>query len=69
VARLNEEEQRLTQERARLFKDQERIRANIESLKSGASRRELAERFVATCEAGPGDRDAHPRLDGCAATR
>ncbi|QRK12171.1 hypothetical protein JQX13_20290 [Archangium violaceum] len=46
VARLNEDEQRLTQERAQLFKDQERIRANIESLKSGASQRELAERFV-----------------------
>ncbi|WNG43651.1 hypothetical protein F0U60_05735 [Archangium minus] len=46
VARLNEDEQRLTQERAHLFKDQERIRANIESLKSGASQRELAERFV-----------------------
>jgi hypothetical protein len=46
VARLEEEEQRLNVERERLFKDQERIRANIESLKSGASQRELAERFV-----------------------
>jgi hypothetical protein len=46
VANLTEEEKQLTQERAQLFKDQERIRANIESLKSGASQRELAERFV-----------------------
>jgi hypothetical protein len=47
VARLHQDEQRLNNERAQLFKDQERIRANIESLKSGASQRELAERFVA----------------------
>jgi hypothetical protein len=47
VARLGQEEQRLNNERAQLFKDQERIRANIESLKSGASQRELSERFVA----------------------
>ncbi|HEX8821144.1 MAG TPA: hypothetical protein VF794_14540 [Archangium sp.] len=46
VARLDQEEQRLNNERARLFKDQERIRSNIESLKSGASQRELSERFV-----------------------
>jgi hypothetical protein len=46
VARLHQDEQRLNEERAQLFKDQERIRANIESLKSGASQRELAERFV-----------------------
>ncbi|MCP3136179.1 hypothetical protein [Pyxidicoccus xibeiensis] len=47
VASLSEEEERLTEEREQLFKDQERIRSNIESLKSGASQRELAERFVA----------------------
>jgi hypothetical protein len=47
VAVLTQEEKRLTDERAQLFKDQERIRSNIESLKSGASQRELAERFVA----------------------
>ena len=46
VARLQQDEQQLHNERARLFKDQERIRANIESLKSGASQRELAVRFV-----------------------
>ncbi|PTL79960.1 hypothetical protein [Vitiosangium sp. GDMCC 1.1324] len=46
VARLAEDERRLTDERTQLFKDQERIRANIETLKSGASQRELAERFV-----------------------
>jgi hypothetical protein len=46
VARLDEDERRLEQEREKLFKDQERIRANIETLKSGASQRELAERFV-----------------------
>ncbi|MFB1482321.1 hypothetical protein [Corallococcus sp. RDP092CA] len=38
--------QRLDEERAQLFKDQERIRSNIDSLKSGASQRELVERFV-----------------------
>ncbi|MCP3064673.1 hypothetical protein LXT21_38475 [Myxococcus sp. K38C18041901] len=47
VATLTRDEQQLTQERAQLFKDQERIRSNIESLKSGVSQRELAERFVA----------------------
>jgi hypothetical protein len=46
VAQLNQDERRLNEERTQLFKDQERIRANIESLKSGASQRELAERFV-----------------------
>jgi hypothetical protein len=46
VAALTADEKRLTEERAQLFKDQERIRSNIESLKSGASQRELAERFV-----------------------
>ncbi|MDY7225887.1 hypothetical protein [Hyalangium rubrum] len=45
VVVVNEEKQ-LTDERERLFKDQERIRSNIESLKSGAAQRELAERFV-----------------------
>ncbi|HYI03002.1 hypothetical protein [Hyalangium sp.] len=47
VAVLTQDEQQLMNERAQLFKDQERIRSNIESLKSGASQRELAERFVA----------------------
>jgi len=47
LAPLNQEEARLKDEKAQLFKDQERIRANIESLKSGASQRDLAERFVA----------------------
>lgn len=46
VTALALDEQRLSAEREQLFKDQERIRANIESLKSGASQRELAERFV-----------------------
>ncbi|AGC42011.1 hypothetical protein MYSTI_00661 [Myxococcus stipitatus DSM 14675] len=46
VAALTREEQQLNTERAQLFKDQERIRSNIESLKSGASQRELVERFV-----------------------
>ncbi len=45
-AQLAEEEKRLNAEREQLFKDQERIRANVDSLKSGASQRELAERFV-----------------------
>jgi hypothetical protein len=47
VQALSRDEQRLTAEREQLFKDQERIRSNIDSLKSGASQRELAERFVA----------------------
>jgi hypothetical protein len=47
VAALAQDEQRLTAERDQVFRDQERIRSNIESLKSGASQRELAERFVA----------------------
>ncbi|MCP3100975.1 hypothetical protein LZ198_19050 [Myxococcus sp. K15C18031901] len=46
VATMARDEQQLTAERTQLFKDQERIRSNIESLKSGASQRELAERFV-----------------------
>ncbi|NMO16494.1 hypothetical protein HPC49_04155 [Pyxidicoccus fallax] len=46
VTALDQEVQRLTTERDELFRDQERIRSNIESLKSGASQRELAERFV-----------------------
>ncbi len=46
VGALAQQERRLSNERAQLFKDQERIRANIDSLKSGASQRELAERFV-----------------------
>ncbi len=47
VDALARDEQRLVDERSQLFRDQERIRSNIESLKSGASQRELAERFVA----------------------
>lgn len=47
VTALARDEQRLTAEREQLFRDQERIRSNIESLKSGTSQRELAERFVA----------------------
>ncbi len=47
VDALAKDEQRLQDERNQLFRDQERIRSNIESLKSGASQRELAERFVA----------------------
>ncbi|RKH52474.1 hypothetical protein D7X96_28300 [Corallococcus interemptor] len=43
---VTRELQRLNEERAQLFKDQERIRSNIDSLKSGASQRELVERFV-----------------------
>jgi hypothetical protein len=46
IAELGRDEHRLTTERDQLFRDQERIRANIESLKSGMSQRELAERFV-----------------------
>lgn len=44
---LMDEERRLHEERARLFEDQKRIRANIDSLKSGGPQRELADRFVA----------------------
>jgi len=47
VTALAQDEQRLATERSQLFTDQERIRSNIESLKSGASQRELVERFVA----------------------
>jgi hypothetical protein len=46
LSQLNRDSQRLNEERAQLFKDQERIRSNIDSLKSGASQRELVERFV-----------------------
>ena len=46
IERLAEKERRLEQERAKLFEDQQRIRANIESLKSGSSQRELSQRFV-----------------------
>ncbi|WNG14013.1 hypothetical protein [Cystobacter fuscus] len=46
VARRSEEVRQRTEERAQLFKDQERIRANIESLKSGTPQRELVARFV-----------------------
>lgn len=44
---LEQQERRLEQERSQLFKDQERIRANIESLKDSPTQRGLAERFVA----------------------
>jgi len=47
LAQLNEEERRRFEERTQLFEDQKRIRANIDSLKSGGSQRELSERFVA----------------------
>jgi hypothetical protein len=43
---LEQQEKRLEQERSQLFKDQERIRANIESLKDSPTQRGLAERFV-----------------------
>jgi methyl-accepting chemotaxis protein len=46
VARRSEEVRQRTEERSQLFKDQERIRANIESLKSGTPQRELVARFV-----------------------
>ncbi|MDC0710973.1 hypothetical protein POL68_21050 [Stigmatella sp. ncwal1] len=46
VTTLAQEAQHLTEEREQVFKDQERIRSNIESLKTGASQRDLAERFV-----------------------
>ncbi|WP_257457468.1 DUF4139 domain-containing protein [Archangium lipolyticum] len=46
MAALSHQERKLNDERTKLFKDQERIRANIDSLKSGASQRELSERFV-----------------------
>ncbi|NBD10486.1 hypothetical protein [Corallococcus silvisoli] len=46
LAQLTRDGQRFNEERTQLFKDQERIRANIDSLKSGASQRELVERFV-----------------------
>lgn len=61
VAVLTQEEKRLVDERAQLFKDQERIRSNIESLKSGAAQRELAERFVAKL------REQEDRLDAIGA--
>lgn len=47
ASELEQQERRLEQERSQLFKDQERIRANIESLKDSPSQRGLAERFVA----------------------
>ncbi|RKH53062.1 hypothetical protein [Corallococcus llansteffanensis] len=46
LSQLDRDTQRLSEEREQLFKDQERIRSNIDSLKSGASQRELVERFV-----------------------
>ncbi|SEU34043.1 hypothetical protein [Stigmatella erecta] len=46
VTTLAREAQQLTEEREQVFKDQERIRSNIDSLKTGASQRDLAERFV-----------------------
>ncbi|NOK36185.1 hypothetical protein HMI49_23570 [Corallococcus exercitus] len=46
LSQVAQDIQRLNEERTQLFKDQERIRSNIDSLKSGASQRELVERFV-----------------------
>ena len=46
LSRIDRDSSRLTEERSKLFQEQERIRANIDSLKSGASQRELVERFV-----------------------
>jgi hypothetical protein len=51
LAQLEDEEQQRTEERDQLFEDQKRIRANIDSLKSGGTQRELAERFVAKLNA------------------
>jgi hypothetical protein len=48
-ARSNEyyqQEQNLTQERVVIFQDQERIRANLQALKTGAEQQQLAERMV-----------------------
>ena len=47
LAQLTEDERQRYEERTQLFEDQKRIRANIDSLKSGGTQRELAERFVA----------------------
>ncbi|MBN8229615.1 hypothetical protein JYK02_19065 [Corallococcus macrosporus] len=46
LSQVTRDVQRLDEERTQLFRDQERIRSNIDSLKSGASQRELVERFV-----------------------
>ncbi|RJS23946.1 hypothetical protein DRW03_10005 [Corallococcus sp. H22C18031201] len=46
-AELTRTQEQLTEERNHLFRDQERIRSNLESLRSGASQRELTDRFVA----------------------
>ncbi|ADO75377.1 hypothetical protein [Stigmatella aurantiaca] len=46
VTTLAQEAQQLAEEREQVFKDQERIRSNIDSLKTGASQRDLADRFV-----------------------
>ncbi|RKH22836.1 hypothetical protein D7Y13_34750 [Corallococcus praedator] len=46
LAGFTRDTQRLSEERTQLFNDQERIRSNIDSLQSGASQRELVERFV-----------------------
>ncbi|RKG74635.1 hypothetical protein [Corallococcus terminator] len=46
LAQFTRDTQRLSEERTQLFNDQERIRSNIDSLQSGASQRELVERFV-----------------------
>lgn len=47
VARLQQEEQRLGQEKLAIHKDQERLRANLNALSSGPDQRELSERIVA----------------------
>lgn len=52
---LAQDDRRLNDERAQIFKDQERIRANMASLKGGAEQRELLDRFV-TKLAGQEDR-------------
>ncbi|MCY1030552.1 hypothetical protein OV207_03715 [Corallococcus sp. BB11-1] len=46
LALFTVEAQNLTDKRTQLFKDQERIRSNIDSLKSGVAQRELVDRFV-----------------------
>jgi len=46
LAQVQGEEQRLTQERNAIHKDQERLRANLGALKAGADQRDLSERIV-----------------------
>ncbi len=47
LAQVQSEEQRLVQERGTVHKDQERLRANLGALQSGADQRDLSERIVA----------------------